>query len=235
MQGFCDPEGHVAASGLCKTLLEDTGEYNSLYVCPVVEDEMDDDGLDDKEEPSEESRPMKGGQNRVTMPTVRERQEHERTHLPYRSWCRHCVSARASNPAHRGRAFPTSIEEDKDTKQVSYDHCFNAGPARNGVSKDFWFRRIGPLEWCPAHVVPLKGAVIDWVIQQCARDLERLGHYGQVTLRSDQEPAIVEVLRAIANLRGARGTLLEHSPVHDSQSNGLIERGIRSVEESTSF
>ena len=43
-----------------------------------------------------------------------------------------------------------------------------------------------------AHVVPLKGAVIDWVIQQCA---ERLGHYGQITLKSDQEPAIVDVLK----------------------------------------
>ena len=41
------------------------------------------------------------------------------------------------------------------------------------------------------------------------------------------------VLREIANLRGARGTLLELSPVADSQSNGLIERGIRSVEEMT--
>ena len=69
-----------------------------------------------------------------------------------------------------------------------------------------------------AHVVPVKGAVIDWVIQQCARDLERLGHYGQITLVSDQEPAIVDVLREIANFRGSRGTLLEHSPVADTQS-----------------
>ena len=71
------------------------------------------------------------------------------------------------------------------------------------------------------------------MIQQCARDLERLGHYGQVTLKSDQEPAIVDVLKEIANLRESRGTLLAHSPVADSQSNGFIERGIRSVEEMT--
>ena len=54
----------------------------------------------------------------------------------------------------------------------------------------------------------LKGTVLDWVIQQRARDLERLGHYGQVTLKSDQETAIVDVLREIANLRESRGTLL---------------------------
>ena len=34
-------------------------------------------------------------------------------------------------------------------------------------------------------------------------------------------------------LRGSRGTSLEHSPAADSQSNGFIERGIRSVEEMT--
>ena len=43
----------------------------------------------------------------------------------------------------------------------------------------------------------------------------------------------MDVLNEIANLRGSRGTLLEHSPVADSQSNGFIERGIRSVEEMT--
>ena len=78
----------------------------------------------------------------------------------------------------------------------------------------FWFRRMVP----PA------------VIQQCARDLERLG---QITLKSDQEAAIVDVLGEVTNLRGSRGTLLEHSLVADSRSNGLIERGIRSVEEMT--
>ena len=78
-----------------------------------------------------------------------------------------------------------------------------------------------------AQVLPLKGAVIEWVmIQQCARDVEHLGHYGQITLKLDQEPATVDVLKEIANLRGSRGTLLEHSPVTDS-------RGIRSVEEMT--
>ena len=84
-----------------------------------------------------------------------------------------------------------------------------------------------------AHGVPLKGAVIDRLIQQWARDLERLGHKGQITLKSDQERAIVDVLKEIANIRWSRGTLLEQSPAAESQSNGFLERGIRSVEEMT--
>ena len=97
-------------------------------------------------------------------PTLAEREEHERTHILYRSWCGHCVAARASNPAHQGRKFTRVVEEDKDMKQVSYDYCFTrdqAGmeSAKIMVSKDRATRMVS------AHVVPLKGAVIDWVIQ----------------------------------------------------------------------
>ena len=48
------------------------------------------------------------------------------------------------------------------------------------VSKDRATRMVS------SHVVPLKGAVIDWVIQQCARDLERLGTLwaGNIEVRS---------------------------------------------------
>ena len=73
---------------------------NSLNLGPVVEEEMDEEDMDDKEEQSE-SRAVRVGQNKMMTPTVAEREEHERTHIPYRSWCRHCVAARASNPAHR--------------------------------------------------------------------------------------------------------------------------------------
>ena len=118
------------------------------------------------------------------------------------------------------RKFAKAVGDDKDMKQVSYDYCFTRDQpgmesAKILVSKDRATRRVS------AHVMPLKGAVIDWVIQQCARDLERLGHSGQITLKSDQEPAIMDVLKEIANLCGSRGILFEHSPVADSQSNGL--------------
>ena len=168
MLGFCDSDGHVEPAISVRFCLETHESNNSLNVCPV-EEEMDEDVMD-KEEPSKESRPVKGGQSRVMMPTLKGRQEHERTHLPYRSWCRHCVAARACNPAHRGRRFPTAIEEDKDTKQVSCDCCFmrdqpGMEPAKILVSKDRATHMVS------AHVVPLKGALLDWVIQQCARDL----------------------------------------------------------------
>ena len=62
------------------------------------------------------------------------------------------VAARAGNP-HRGQRFPTAIEEDKDTKQVSYDYCFMQRSTRNGVSKDFSFEGS-----CHPHGVCSHGA-----------------------------------------------------------------------------
>ena len=135
-----------------------------LNVCPVVEDELDEEDMDDKEEQLEESRAVRGRQKKMMTPTLAEREEHERTHIPNRSWCRHCVAALASNPAHRDRKFAKAVEGDKDMKQVSYDYCFmrdqlGMEPAKILVSKDRAIRMVS------AHVVPLKGAVIDWVIQ----------------------------------------------------------------------
>ena len=34
-------------------------------------------------------------------PSEEERKEHEMTHLPYRSWCKHCVHGRAQNLPHK--------------------------------------------------------------------------------------------------------------------------------------
>ena len=66
---------------------------------------------------------------------------------------------------------------------------------------------------------------------QTLRDLERLGHYGDIVLRSDGEPALVDLMKEIAKGRGNRRTVIEHSAPGDSQGNGFIERGVRSVEE----
>ena len=131
---------------------------NSLNVCPVVEGEMDEEIMDDKEEQSEESRAVKVGQKKMMTPALAEREEHERTHIPCRSWCRHCVAARASNPAHRRRKFAKAVEDDRDMKQVSCDYCFmrdqpGMESAKILVSKDRAARMVSP------HVVPLKGTL----------------------------------------------------------------------------
>eukprot|EP00972_Heterocapsa_arctica_P090949 13417606-Heterocapsa_arctica.AAC.1 len=49
------------------------------------------------------------------MPTKREREEHEALHLPYRSWCKHCVRGRGRNRPH-GSAI-NKDPEDEEAKE----------------------------------------------------------------------------------------------------------------------
>ena len=62
----------------------------------------------EKMEESEERMGEKGeeaegskGINRGTKPSKKELEEHERTHLPFRNWCKHCVFGKAKSSPHR--------------------------------------------------------------------------------------------------------------------------------------
>ena len=61
------------------------------------------------------------------------------------------------------------------------------------------------------------------------RDLRKWGLRSELILRCDQEPAIVDLMNKVSDLR-ASPTLVEHSPVGDSQANGLAERAVQSVQ-----
>ena len=63
------------------------------------------------------------------------------------------------------------------------------------------------------------------------RDLVRLGLHGTLLLRSDQEPAILDVLKEIARLRCEKRTFLQCSAVGDSQRNRFAERSVQMFEE----
>ena len=50
-------------------------------------------------------------------PTPEERSAHESTHLPFREWCHHCVSCRASDPGHR---LTDRAEDEPPMVQIDY-------------------------------------------------------------------------------------------------------------------
>jgi len=56
--------------------------------------------------------------------------------------------------------------------------------------------------------------------------------HGNLVVKSDQEPAIKAVVEDVGRAKAADGSgrhIVENSPVGASQSNGMVERGIRSV------
>ena len=62
-------------------------------------DSADEDQEEEDEEGGEEGR-MSVGRSSPKDPTRKQREDHERTHMPYRSWCEDCVRSRARNAPH---------------------------------------------------------------------------------------------------------------------------------------
>ena len=58
------------------------------------------------------------------LPSRQEVQEHELTHIPYRSWCVHCVRGAERSNAHRGRARQCEEEREQHMTTWSIDYAF---------------------------------------------------------------------------------------------------------------
>ena len=188
--------------------------------------DSDDDGPEDKDvelEPEEAVDPWR--KKVAKLPSEEEQKRHRTTHLPFRSWCPHCVAAAANDDPHRAKKIkePGPLE----VQEVHWDYCF---PRDDGEWVAVLVGRDRETRMTVAHVVPHKGAGVEWLGEQIARDLHRLGAHGRVVLKSDQEAAIVDVLKEVAKMRGKERTILENSPVYDSKSNGFIERAVQSFE-----
>ena len=60
------------------------------------------------------------------QPSQREREEHERTHLPFRDWCTHCIKAKSRNDPHKREIDVMKDEELRDNaiSIVSFDYSY---------------------------------------------------------------------------------------------------------------
>ena len=73
-----------------------------------------------------------------------------------------------------------------------------------------------------------KGAAYEYVVKRAVAFLKELGHVNNRAItKTDQESPIRAVPEKIAESRGEGQTILEHSPVRSSGSNGIIERGVK--------
>ena len=115
-----------------KVVMEDV-EYEGWIEAPAEE------GGADAEEP-QRKKTVQG----VKTPTKLEIELHEKTHLPFRTWCKSCVKG-------RGQASPhTRVErDDPGAPEVHIDYCFpRAGVTILGIRQCEWSNSIdmGPEE-----------------------------------------------------------------------------------------
>ena len=172
--------------------------------------------------PATEEAPIKVARNPAD-PTPEERARHNCTHLPHRPWCRICCEARAREDPHytqtkeqRENGLPRVVvdyctvgtdEEDKEDSQV----CL--------VARDRWSMAM----W--AWLCSCKGGGDANVVKQLVKFLDYLG-YTRMELKGDGEPALVEVMNKVKQLR-KQETLVRNPPTHDPKANGAAERAVQ--------
>ena len=131
------------------------------------------------------------------------------------------MSGRGVSTQHRWR---TPGEDSVEVATVAADYCFLRNtPGEESIPE--LVMRDRETRLVSAHAVPMKGAVVEWTARQVVRDLERLGHHGRSVIRCDQEAALQSLVSEVARVRR------DAAAVGDSQSNGFIERAVRTVEE----
>ena len=158
---------------------------------------------------------------RPNMPTKADIDAHLLLHLQYRAWCAHCVAGKGTSDRHMATA------EGEEALGVTWhsDYCFMKEEAEVGMqpclvcydqSKDaFW-----------AMGVDAKGptpTVVKWMVER----INMSGYRGeQLTMKSDNEDSVIALQKATAAMRSGE-TVLIHSPVRSSKSNGRMENSVR--------
>ena len=157
-------------------------------------------------------------------PSQAETDQHNVSHLPFRSWCRYCVRGRGQSVGHfrvdhSAEQIPT-IEIDYgflgDKDSPATDLPVLCG--RDRQSKTVWSSPV-PCKGVEDHPHGSK-RLKEW--------LEETG-YRRVILKSDQEPAIVSVINAVKN--GWAGELIPESASKESheKSNGAAEVTVKQI------
>ena len=162
------------------------------------------------------------------MPTKAAIEEHALTHLPFRSWCRHCVRG-------RGKELPHQQTKDKpEMPELHVDLCFLGEEADPGNTVTVLVARERVTRMTLATAVPSKSAS-SFISKRLVAFMREVGIlHGDLLVKSDQEPAVKAILDEAGRARSAEGGgkyLMEQSPVGSSASNGVVERAILSVEQ----
>ena len=158
------------------------------------------------------------------LPTQREVDEHNVTHVPYRNWCPHCVRGRGRDLDHR-----RSVEEGHRVLEFSFDYCFMGDSSDERVTILVGRERSTGMSM--ATVVPAKGGSGQFAVLKVLEFIRLCGaEEADIIVKTDQEHAIEVLVKDIVKARGAVGTVVEKSPVGSSGSNGVVERAVQSVE-----
>ena len=164
-----------------------------------------------------------------------EREKHELTHCPFRSWCKFCVMGRAHKAPHQRTP---SGEKNPGVPRVSMDYFYMSQKDEEATE----FPMIVMVNESTgdkfARMTGVKGigqvGTQDWLLMEASECLKTWGHTGgdgtKLILKSDGERSIMAFRNALGKLHG--GVVIpEESAKNESQSNGTAEEAGRTVRE----
>ena len=160
------------------------------------------------------------------LPSREEQEEHALTHVPFRSWCRHCVRGRAEECGH--------FKKDEEVRgvEVHMDYCF-PGDEDEDFKLTILVARERGTRMTMSSVAPSK-TTGEFMARRVVAFMREVGaDQGDIVIKCDQEPAMASLTREIGAHRAAGGgarMVVESSPVGDSKGNGVIERAVKSVQ-----
>ena len=163
-------------------------------------------------------------------PSDREVEQHELTHLPYRNWCWKCVFGRGKEMPHK------QDKTEKVMQEIHFDFMLLEPKDEGGETIPVIVVRETLTKMTMAAAAPRKSSGTH-IARRVMAFLEEIGCvHCDVVVKSDQEPAIMSVVKEVGRLRAAAGGgkyIIENSPVRSSASNGKIERAIQALQAQT--
>ena len=154
-------------------------------------------------------------------PTRAEREAHEATRLPFRSWCAECVKGRADNPPHR--SVPGVEEEGRRLPEFHFDYAF----LRREVSDKLLtlaVMKARPTRAVRAWAVPRKGVTDADTVERLYKGVCETGVRPPCVFKCDNEPSIKAVREELV---AGPGAVPQEPPVGESQSNGAVEHAVK--------
>ena len=163
-----------------------------------------------------------------SKPTQKEREEHEVTRVPFRDWCAHCMMGRGRTHHHVAKQ---KSEDQSRRPIIAMDYFFmrmECSPSVQTISEES-ITCIAVKEDRHQNIMSSvalkKGVEEPWTIERVVKFIDLLG-YGEITLKSDTQPAIIAFRNRVTALCKAEVTT-EHEVKGDKESNGLIENAVK--------
>ena len=176
--------------------------------------------------------PPEGGMRRPRFrpcqptPLAAEVEAHNRTHVPYRSWCPHCVRGRGRADAHRRGA---GRGDGYEHPHLAIDYGFVGNEESRTGAKPVLIGMEAKYSLSVAMVVPAKGNAEPWIAKRLAGWLDRLGSK-KCTIKTDGENAMVALVREVkANREDGTETIHELAVKGEKQTNHVAEGGVAIV------